>query len=364
MISKGQRAHRLERLRGEMERGKIDCLLISKPENYYYFSGFTGDYGFLLVTESRQIAFVDSRFTEQAKLEAEGFEIRQFDQMHRDLASLLGELHVKFIGFEDAHLSYADYRELERHSPDLFFLPARDCLERLRAIKDQEEVEKIKGAILIAQEALKEVLKGGIVGRTEEEIANDLEFLMRKKGATKSSFDLIVASGERSALPHGRASAKKVASGEILLCDWGALKDHYCSDLTRTFFVGQASSKERDIYKVVEEAQEAAISSLACGKTASEIHQKAQEVILNSPYKDYAFQHGLGHGVGLEIHELPRLSLTCQTPLLPGMVFTIEPGIYIPSWGGVRLEEMVLMGENTIDILTTYPKEPEIEVLR
>jgi len=356
VIQERNRQKRIKKLRKSMEENKLDCVLVSKRENYYYFSGFTGDYGFLVISDTRQIVFVDSRFIEQARLEAPGWEIRQFTRIHQDLGSLFEELRAKYVGFESTNLSYADFRELERNSPSKVFVPLFSLFERIRAVKDELELARMKEAILIAESALSQLLKSQVKGRKEEELSLDLEWHMRKNGAQKPGFDLIVASGFRSALPHGVASSKAVKAGEILLFDWGALKDFYCSDITRSFFTRKPTVKQKAVYQAVSDALEDALSFMGPGKKGSDAHKVAWEKILNSPFKEFAFGHGLGHGVGLAVHELPALSPRSEDPLEPGMVVTVEPGIYIPGWGGVRLEEMVLVTKDGAEVLTSFPK--------
>ncbi|MCR4428934.1 MAG: Xaa-Pro peptidase family protein [Caldiserica bacterium] len=348
---------RLDILRRQMEREKLDGFLVSSPQNRYYFSGFTGDYGFLLVTETRNILFLDSRFLEQAKEECRGWEVIQFQRFHQDFSSLLSEIRVRFLGFESQKLSFFDFKELERNSPGVHFVPFPHLLEEIRGIKEPGEILKIREAIRIAEESLGEVLKGGLIGNREEEVSLELEWKMRLKGAQKAGFDLVVASGKRSALPHGVASPKAIGKKEFLLFDWGALKDYYHSDITRTFFTGSPSKKQREVYLTVKEAIEETILQITPGRSILEVFQFALSKIKNSPFKDFAFGHGLGHGVGLEVHEWPFIGPRSEGTFQPGMVFTIEPGIYIPGWGGVRIEEMVMVAKNRVEVLTSFPRE-------
>lgn len=357
MNQKGTTENRLKTLRNKMADERIDCFLVSGRENCYYLSGFTGDYGFLVITDSRQIVFVDSRFVEQAKIETPDWEVRQFLRFHQDLSSLLTELKAKYVGFESNRVSYEDFKELERNSPSIVFVPFRYFIERIRAIKDEDELKKIKDAVTIAEMALSGILGDELEGKSEEAVALDLEWKMRLNGAQKVGFDLIIASGYRSALPHGVASQKTINGGEALLFDWGAFKDFYCSDITRTFFTGSPTIKQRDVYLTVKEALEEAIAYITAGKSCFDVHKFALSRIQDSPFKDFAFGHGLGHGVGLEVHELPFLNARSEDLLEPGMVLTVEPGIYIPGWGGVRLEDMVLITEKGVEVLTSFPKE-------
>jgi Xaa-Pro aminopeptidase len=348
---------RLKKLRKRLEEEKVDALLVSGKENIFYLSGFTGDYAFLLITDCRQIILVDSRFTEQAKSEAQDWELKKFNSLYQDLSALFEELRVRFIGFESHRISYADYKELERNSPSKVFIPLPFLVEKIRAVKDGTELEKIRESIKISESALSSVLKQEVEGKTEREIAWELEWKMRTEGADKIAFDLIVASGFRSALPHGVASGKTVSRGESLLFDWGAMKDFYCSDLTRTFFIHDLLPRQREIYFKVKETLEETLLSLGPGRSCREIYNLAFSHIQDSAFRDFVFGHGLGHGVGLEVHELPFLSPRSQEILEPGMVITVEPGIYIPGWGGVRLEDMVLITEKGAEVLTFFPRE-------
>lgn len=348
---------RLKALRRRIAEERVDCFLISSPENRYYFSGFTGDYGFLLVTDSRNILFLDSRFIEQAKEESPGWEIVQFQRVHQDLSSLLSELKIKFLGFESQKLSFYDFKEIERNAPRVHLVPLPHLLGEIRAIKETQEIEKIREAVRVAENSLHEVIKQNISGKREDEVSLELEWRMRLNGARKVGFELIVASGYRSALPHGVSSPKIIGKREILLFDWGAQKGYYHSDITRTFFTGSPTKKQRDVYFAVKETLEETILQISPGKSLSEVFQFAISKVKASPFKEFAFGHGLGHGVGLEIHEYPFINSRSDEVFDPGMVLTIEPGIYIPGWGGVRIEEMILVKKDGIEVLTSFPRE-------
>lgn len=357
MTDKMPTGKRLKTLKRRMAEERVDGFLISSPENRYYFSGFTGDYGFLLVTDSRNILFLDSRFIEQAKGESPGWEIIQFQRFHQDLSSLLSELKIKFLGFESQKLSFFDFKEIERNAPGVNLVPLPFLLSEIRVIKETQEIEQIKGAVRVAEDSLREVLKQKIIGKREDEVSLELEWRMRLNGARKVGFELIVASGYRSALPHGIASQRTIGKKEILLFDWGALKGYYHSDITRTFFTGNPSQKQRDVYFAVKETLEETLLQISPGKSLSEVFQFAFSRVKSSLFKDFAFGHGLGHGVGLEIHEYPFINSRSEGVFAPGMVLTIEPGIYIPGWGGVRIEEMILVKKDGVEVLTSFPRE-------
>ena len=351
---------RLPNLRRKLSQNKLDAFLVSGWENRYYLTGFTGDSGTLLVTADRTILFVDSRFREQAKLESPQWEVVQFERFHTDLAKQWQELKARFIGFESQLVSYADFKEMERQSPQNLFVPVAGLVEELRAVKEVGEIQAIRRAIKAAEVGLEKTLQAGLVKKKEEEIAYYLEQCMHDAWAQRAGFDTIVASGFRSALPHGTASNKQVESGEIVLFDWGALRDHYISDLTRCFVLRKPTAKQRAVHQALLEAQLAGLEMIAPGRRGADIDQKVREILAKGAFGDYVYGHGLGHGVGLQVHEEPRLSVRSDAVLQPGHVVTIEPGLYIPGWGGIRLEDMVLVTKTGHEVLTSFPKDLRI----
>ncbi len=355
-----ERARRLANLRRKLSQNKLDILLISGSENRYYLSGFTGDSGYLLVTADRTILFVDSRFMEQAKLECPQWEVVQFERFHPDLAKQWHELKARFIGFESQLVSYADFKEMERQSPRHLFVPVAGMVEEIRAVKENGEIQAIRRAIKAAEAGLEQTLQAGLAQKREEEIAYRLEQCMHDARAQRVGFETIVASGFRSALPHGIASDKQVASGEIVLFDWGAMCDHYLSDLTRCFVLRKPTAKQRAMHRSLLEAQLAGLEMIAPGRRGADIDQKVREILAKGAFGDYIYGHGLGHGVGLQVHEEPRLSVRSDAVLQPGHVVTVEPGLYIPGWGGIRLEDMVLVTKTGHEVLTSFPKDLQI----
>lgn len=347
---------RLETLRRHMQAKKLDGILVSRPENYYYLSGFTGDTGYLMVSLDRAILFVDSRFVEQARSQCPSWEVRQFSQFAPDLVSLWGELALRDVGVESQHLSMAAARELESLAIPHLLVPLVDCLEQQRATKEEQELTILRQAAHSATTALEKVLKDGLIGRSEEEIAWHLEMTMHELGAQGPSFETIVASGTRAALPHGVASPKVVEAGEMVLFDWGVRKDRYCSDCTRVIFTSPPTIDQKRVYSAVLNCQEEALRLTVPGARPCDILAAAHKILQRSGYSDFSFQHGLGHGLGLEVHEPPFLRLSNEEPLRAGQVITIEPGVYIPGWGGVRIEDTVLLREGTSEIFTSFPK--------
>ncbi|WP_434511835.1 M24 family metallopeptidase [Desulfitobacterium sp. AusDCA] len=346
---------RLDRIRTKMREQKLDAFVLTSPENRRYMSGFTGTSAMLIITLEKAYLLTDFRYIQQATAQAPEFQVVNSGAgFYPSLTELASQAHK--VGFEEDYVNYADYLQLKEALPQAELVPRAKILTDLRAIKDAEELACIRQAVKLADDAFAHILKFVDVGKTEEEISLELEFAMRRAGASGGSFDFIVASGLRSSMPHGVASPKKVQQGELLTMDFGAIYQGYCSDITRTICFGEPTEKQREIYDVVLQAQKAGIAALKPGIQGKEVDAAARKVIADAGYGD-KFGHGLGHCVGLAIHEYPRLSLAEEQILEPGMVITIEPGIYIPDWGGVRIEDMALITENGCKVLTQAPKE-------
>ncbi len=350
---------RLERLRYELQRrDDPDHLLVASAENRRYLSGFTGSAGALLITPEEQYIFVDSRYTEQAAEQAPGFAPVQVKENARDtLREFLSDLDPGRVGFEAGHTTYEEYCNLTDEIEAVQWVATSGVVEKLRQVKDPEELDMIREAAWTADAAFEEILPSVAPGRAEEDIALDFEFCMRRRGAEGLAFPLIIASGVRSSMPHGQASDKEIERGDFITFDYGARRCGYCSDATRTVVVGAADERQSEIYHVVLRAQEAAVAAIEPGKTGAEIDEVARDIIEDAGYGEY-FGHGLGHGVGLAVHEGPSLSRRRgTTPLEPGMVVTVEPGIYVPEWGGVRIEDLVVVTEDAGEILTGISKD-------
>lgn len=349
---------RIQKLRGVLAERQLDGIVISKPENRAYLSGFTGTSGWLLITREKALLLTDFRYAEQAQSQAPAFEVLKPDNSAEALiASICDEQGVKRLGFEGDYLTvdaYAGYQQLHQ-SREL--VSCAGLVERLRMIKDASEIAIMRKAAAIADEAWSHILGYIKPGVVERDLAVELEYKMKKLGAEGLAFDIICASGVRSALPHGRASAKVIESGDLVTFDFGALYQGYCSDMTRTVMVGQPTAKQKEIYETVLEAQVRGVAACKAGMTGMQLDNVCREYIREKGYGE-AFGHGTGHGVGRYIHEGPKVSFRGERDLLePGMVVTIEPGIYLPGWGGVRIEDMVLVTETGCERLSQSPKD-------
>jgi Xaa-Pro aminopeptidase len=345
---------RLASLRKLMATHSLDAVVVTKPENRRYFSGFTGSSGLLLIGEQMQTLFTDFRYIEQATKQSPEYQIvRHGTSMFDILADTVKKLEAVRIGFESDFITWDTYHKLATCLSMVELRPVN--LDALRVIKDQAELSLLHQAVEIADVAFNHVVTIIRPGITELEIALELEYKMRKLGSEKPAFDTIVASGYRGALPHGQASAKIIEVGDFITMDFGAVYQGYHSDMTRTVVAGKATSKQHEIYNIVQAAQLAGIKAVAAGKTGKEIDQVARKIIADAGYGEY-FGHALGHGVGLAIHEEPRLSTTNDSELASGMVVSVEPGIYLPEWGGVRIEDLVVVSAAGCTVLTTSNK--------
>lgn len=348
--------NRLSRLHEIRREARCDAVLITSLENIRYITGFTGSSGFLLIAEGKGCFFTDSRYTEQAGLEVKGFEVREYKKRAPELAAEIFKSGIKKLGFEDSELTFQAYTELKKELKGVRPIPLKGRLSLLRGAKSKDELRLISGAIDIAYDAFEGLLPSLKPGRKEDELAIELEHLMRKGGADGLSFDVIVASGARSALPHGRPGKKRLEVGDPVVIDFGASYNGYHSDETVTLFVGKASERLRKIYMTVKEAHDKAIDAVRPGMSFSDIDKAARGHIEKVGYGKY-FGHGTGHGVGLNVHEAPSISPNSKGVAEEGMVFTIEPGIYVPEVGGVRIEDMVLVTRGGCRVLTRIPKD-------
>jgi len=350
----------LKSRRAKLERffasHKIDAILFSNMLNIRYLSGFTGSEGALLLTRDRFWLLCDSRYSVQASAEVQGGEIRQFSEKQDAVKELIEELKLERIGFESAHTTVAAFMEFSGKLTGYELVPINANLDQIRSCKDQEEIDQLADVARLASDAFQSIV--GLIrpGLSEAELARELEFEMRRQGADGRAFDFIVASGERGAMPHGRASDKLIRAGELVTVDFGALKNGYYSDETMTVAVGKPDQRAREIYAIVKEAHDRAVAAVRPGLACRDLDAVAREYISQCGYGQY-FGHGLGHGVGLEIHEKPVVSPRSETMIEEGMVFTIEPGIYIPGFGGVRIEDTLVVLDDGCRLLTQVPKE-------
>ena len=349
--------NRLDKLRAAMSAKDLSGFQVSRPENWRYLSGFTGSNALLLITRDEALLLTDFRYVEQAKEQSPDFQIIRPQGMLED--GLIAEVQsrgLKTLGFEDDYLTCKTYQQYLGKLTDVELRPASGVVEKLRGVKDDNETELLRQAVHIADLAFDHILDFIRPGVRETDLALELEYFMRRKGAEKSAFDIIVASGHRSALPHGVASDKLLQSGELVTMDFGAVYRGYHSDITRTVVLGKADKKQKKIYNLVLQAQLAAIDAVKPAVVAGTVDTVARDLIAGHGY-GANFGHGLGHSVGLAIHETPGFSTRDKTILEKGMVITVEPGIYLPGWGGVRIEDIVTVTATGCDVLTKAPKE-------
>jgi len=341
-----------------MQEKNVPAFLITYQPNVFYLSGFSGSSGFLLITTEEAILYTDFRYLQQAREEALSFEVVKMENYNdfSQVAAFLKDKSVKNLALEESHLNLRQFHLLKNALSELELLPLHNFVEEIRAIKEEKEVELIIKAANIADEAWMELIPLIKPGITELEVACELEYRLRKKGSEKNPFEIIVASGERSALPHGAATSKKIRENELVIVDFGAVYGGYCSDMTRTFCLGEPSSKQLEIYNMVLEAQEMAFNSIKAGQRSCEADLIAREYFMQQGYEEH-FGHGLGHGVGIEVHELPTLSPKGTDLLQEMMVFSVEPGIYMENWGGVRVEDLVLLRPEGLQIITKSGKD-------
>lgn len=347
---------KLKKLRQALQQADLPALLVTSAHSRRYLTGFTGTAGVAVITANEAFFITDFRYTEQANDQIEGYEIiEQKTTLIEAVAQLVEDKQLTKLGFEQDAMTYAEY---DRYANALKaeLVPTSGLVEKIRLIKTEDELTIIKQACKIADDAYEHILTFIKPGMTELEVSNELEFFMRKQGATSSSFNIIVASGTRSALPHGVATDKVIESGDFVTLDFGAYYNGYVSDVTRTLAVGQPSDKLKEIYQVVLDSQLLALEKIKPGMTGKEADAISRDYIASKGYGE-AFGHSLGHGIGLEVHEGPGLSSRSDVVLEPGMVITIEPGIYLPGIGGVRIEDDALVTETGVEKLTHTSKE-------
>ena len=346
---------RLINLNTKLAAEEVDAVLITKVPNVTYFSGFRGDSSALIIGKNVRKLITDGRYTEQAVREAKGFTlVEQTEGLRKKIVEELKLSGFKRVGIEGLVMTVAEHAYLKKELAGVEFKSLE--LDTLRQVKDAAEIDCIREACRIADETFTKVLPVIKPGVREFEVAAELEYFMRRLGSERAAFTTIVASGWRGALPHGTASDKKICAGELVTMDFGATFNGYCSDITRTICVGRASDKQRKIYNAVLDAQLYGLTVITAGKGGKDIDAAVRDRLTTAGYGDY-FVHGLGHGVGLEIHEEPRLSkLSKCERLLPNMIVTDEPGVYLGNFGGVRIEDTVLVTAGEAQPLTRSPK--------
>ena len=348
---------RLAGLRQAMSESGLDSLLVTRREDVRYLSGFTGSSGSLMVTSRRACLITDFRYKEQARKETTGIAILiQKGDYFTAVRDVLERMDVDTLWFDESALTVERLRIFKKKG---FKLKGHtDLVKTLRQQKDQHELLHIRTAIRRAEEAFRELKADIHPGVTERELGLKLEYLIRGKGSRRAAFDIIVASGAHGAMPHAAVTNRRIKKGDLVTFDFGAEENGYYSDMTRTLCVGRPSSRQREVHETVLKAQSAAIQSTRAGVPCKSIDHAAREVIKRSGYGKY-FGHGTGHGIGLMVHEGPSISQLSSDTVATNMVFTVEPGIYIPGWGGVRIEDMVQVTETGAKVLTSLPRELE-----
>jgi Xaa-Pro aminopeptidase len=349
--------NRISSLKSFFEEYSLKALLFTDLRNIRYLCGFSGSEGALLVSQDQAWFLCDSRYTAQAAEEVHGAEIRECAAIRIDtVAALAHEYGLERIGFEAAHTTVSAFRRLSEKLSGCELVEIGSKLDEIRICKDHDEIEQLSAVATLASQALTSILADIKPGVREIDIAVALEFEMRRRGADGRAFDFIVASGERGAMPHGRASNKVIRSGELVTIDFGALKDGYHSDETVTVACGKPEIRAREIHSIVKSAHDLAMEAVRPGISCRDLDEVARSYIRNKGFGEY-FGHGLGHGVGLEIHEMPTLSPRSTAVLEEGMVITVEPGVYIPGFGGVRIEDTVAVTGDGCRVLTSADKQ-------
>jgi Xaa-Pro aminopeptidase len=348
---------RVQKLRQGLREQGVDAILVTRPENQRYLSGFTGGDGALVITQSDTLLLTDFRYYEQVAEEAPDFQLVKVEgKVSQVLKQLFKKHEVQTLAFESTHVPFAQYQEWKRSTRGVKWVPTRDAVESLRMIKDDDELAKMRKVIAIADAACDHIRGFVKPGMTEKQVAWELEFYMRTHGAEELAFPLIVGSGPNGAKPHAVLQERPIQKGEAIVLDLGARVDGYNSDLTRTICLGKPDKKLQEIYNTVLRAQLAAEAGAKPGMEGQEVDALARQVIRDAGHAEH-FGHSLGHGVGLAVHEGPGAGLTATVPFELGMLCTIEPGVYLPGWGGVRIEDIVLFTANGVEVLTHARKE-------
>ena len=350
---------RRQRLQQFFDASDLDLLLIEQPINLRYLSGFSGSEGALLLTPEGGWFVCDSRYTVQAGKEVSGVTVVEQAQRQEGIAELIRQSGAQRVGFEAAHTTVSTHEGMMTRLPETTFVALGQELDAIRSCKDAQELQLLADVAALASSALASVLPLVQPGMVETDLALELEFAMRRRGSEGAGFDIIVASGVRGAMPHGRASTKRIEAGDLVTIDFGAVQQGYHSDETVTVAVGSVGQRQQEIYRVVLDAHDRAIAAVRPGIACRDLDAVARDYIREQGFGEY-FGHGLGHGVGLAVHEKPVVSPRSEAVVEEGMVFTIEPGIYIPGFGGVRIEDTVAVTADGCRLLTTASKQLQI----
>jgi Xaa-Pro aminopeptidase len=344
------------RVREILEKRDLHACILKSMDNIFYLTGFRGTEGTALVTKGDVVLLVDGRYTTYAREVAKGCVVVETKGKDMGLAELVERYGITKLGFDSFHTVYQNYSSWKDMVPTVDLVPVDEDIEIIRQCKEPEEVMAVRKALDVATNAFNSIVRNVKVGMTEKEIAAELDYAMRRFGAEQPSFDTIVASGPRSALPHGRPSNKVITSGEAVIVDFGAQVDGYCSDETVTLSMGKADDEIRKICTIVRDAQQKGTSIVKAGTPVRDVDMVVRGYIEDQGYGEF-FRHGTGHGVGIAVHEAPSVTGKTEGLLEEGMVITIEPGIYIPGHGGVRLEDMVLVTDQGGEVLTRLRKD-------
>ncbi|SRR5579884_1309797 len=356
---------RIRRVRSELEHKHLDALVVSQPENRRYLSGFTGSAGFLIISQRETFLLSDFRYMTQGPQQAPEYEFIKIERgfPKEGLKPILERVTGRRIGFEAADMTVAGHgawlEGIENSGLPVELVPTENLVEGLRAIKDEQELAILAEAVRIVDDAFAKLRQQVRPGMTEKEVAWKLEQLVREEGAEGLSFPTIIASGPNAAKPHHGVSDRPIQAGEPIVCDFGAKYEGYCSDITRTICIGQPDGRFNEIYELVLKAQLTAEQRIAPGIEAKVGDQYARDVISEAGYGEY-FGHGLGHGVGLQVHEAPAMGPTGTLELAPAMTVTVEPGVYLPEWGGVRIEDICFVRHNGLEVVNRASKDPRV----
>lgn len=350
------RENRVEKVLALLSKMELDACLLKGMDNIFYLTGFRGSEGTLLVTRGDVFLMTDFRYITYAQEVTHGIKIVELRDKKNILGEICNQYGIRKIGFDSLHTPFFAYKKWLEAVESVEFVPLDNTIEEIRKNKEPEEIDRIIEAIEIATKAFTEVFGGIHPGQTEKEVANNLDYAMRQLGAEGPSFQTIVASGPRTALPHAEPTDKRIREGEMVIIDFGAQVNGYCSDETCTLSIGEVNGKMHDIYTIVNNAKQLALDKIKVGKPIKEVDMMVRGYIEEAGYGDF-FRHGTGHGVGIAVHEAPAINSTGEGLLEEGMVITIEPGIYIPNLGGVRLEDMVLITADAPRVLTSIRKD-------
>ncbi len=334
----------------------LDACILKGMDNIFYLTGFRGSEGSLVVTRGDVLLLTDSRYVTHALEVARGIRVLEVSRKVNTLSEICERYGIRKMGFDSVHTTYDMYAKWKENLKDVDIVPLTNKIENIRSIKEPAEIQAIKKAIRIATDAFNEIFDTIRPGKTEKEIANDLDSSMRRHGADCPSFSTIVASGPRAALPHAEPSDKKIQEGEVVIIDFGAQVDGYCSDETCSIAMGDVNDKIHEIFTIVKDAKDLGLARIRVGMPVQELDMIVRGFIEEKGYGDF-FRHGVGHGVGVAVHEAPSVTTASEGLIEPNMIFTVEPGIYIPHLGGVRLEDMVLIEENRTTVLTHIRKD-------